>query len=319
MAKRDRTADRLDELARLRSVSDAAVVRPVLADALGERVNLIVERAAKMAMKNHLADLAPAMSAAFDRFMENAAKTDPGCAAKTAIVEALVKFNADCRELYLRGLHHHQHEPVWGGSRDTAAKLRGLCALGLVALGYRDVLYELADLIFDEDPEARLLACRALSGTGVDSAALLLRAKLAAGKDSSEIFGECFASLLTLQPNRSIDLIAKYLSDPDIQMVEAAALSIGSSRNPRAFELLRDGYAAARAVEAKAAILLGIGLTRDAAAIDMLIGELENAQSAGDAAAALRIFRNDPAAAARIEAAIASKNNAAIQRRWRNG
>lgn len=319
VAKQDRTIERLDALAALKNVTDLSVLRPALIEGLADRTYLVVAKAAGMAMKHDLRDLAETMIAAFDRSMENAAKTDRGCSAKTAIAEALVKFNGEYRETYLRGLHHVQLEPVWGGSKDTAAKLRGLCALGLVALGYKDILYELVDLLFDADPEARLLACRALGGTGVDAAALLLRSKLAAGKDTGEIYGECFASLLSLQPNRSIDYIAKFLNGDDVQLVEAAALTIGASRHDRAFALLEGAYSIAMKTETKASLLLSMAMTRNPLAVDLLLAKMADPHNGGDATAALRIFRNDPATLARIEAKLADLNNQTLSRRWRSG
>jgi len=319
VAKRDRTIEKLDALAALKNVSDPAVLRPALVEALADRTYLVVAKAAALVMKHELHDLSDKMIAAFDRFMENAEKTDQGCTAKTAIADALVKFNGEYRETYLRGLHHVQKEPVWGGSKDTAAKLRGLCALGLVALGYKDVLYEHVDLLFDADPEARLLACRALGGTGVDAAALLLRSKLAAGKDTGEIYGECFAALLSLQPNRSLDYIAKFLNNDDAQLVEAAALTIGASRHDRAFDLLRDACAATMMTEAKTSLLLAMAMTRSPAAVDLLLEKMADHHNGGDATAALRIFRNDAATLARIEAKLTDLNSPALQRRWRSG
>lgn len=319
MAKRDRTLERLDELGALKNETDHEVLLPKLREALDEKVNLIVAKAADLARKNDLSSLAPQMIAAFDRFMHNAEKTDQGCAAKASLAEALVKFNAECRDLYLTGIRHIQLEPVWGGSRDTAAKLRGLCALGLVALGYKDVLYELADLLFDDDVEARQLAARALGGTGVDSAALLLRAKLAAGNDSAEIYGECFASLLSLQPNRSIEYIARYLSNLDAALVEAAALSIGASRNTRAFELLRAAYESNHNPELTTPLLLAIATTRQREAIDFLIEEIEDGQGGPDAVSALRVLKSDAELAKRVEAKLTELNDATRSRRWRSG
>lgn len=317
MAKRDRTIEKLDELAALKSVTDASAVRPALAAAIDDKVNLVVEKAAQLAVKFELADLGPALAAVFGRFMVNPVKTDPSCAAKTGIVQALAHFNADAREIYLIGLKHVQPEPVWGGERDTAAKLRGLSALGLTALGYKDILYELADLIFDPDPEARLLGCRALGGTGSDSAALLLRAKASAGHENADVLAECFAGLLSLQPNRSVEFIARFLASANGQTVEAAAMAIGASRNPRAFELLRDAYEGDRIPRDTDPFPLAIAMTRQPAAVEYLLAELESGST--DAAGALRLFRNDPAVAQRVQAILDAANDPRLHRRWRSG
>jgi len=78
VAKRDRTIEKLDALAALKNVSDPAVLRPALVEALADRTYLVVAKAAALVMKHELHDLSDKMIAAFDRFMENAEKTDKG-------------------------------------------------------------------------------------------------------------------------------------------------------------------------------------------------------------------------------------------------
>lgn len=324
MAKRDRVEDRLSQLSALKGVADEAAVRREVAAGLAERVNLVVAKSADVARHRRFADLAPAMVASFERFMGNPEKSDPGRIAKSSLAAALVDLDAAPQDLLLRGLHHQQWEPVWGGSRDTAARLRGQCAIGLVAAGYRDVLYELADLLFDPDPEARLLAARAAGGTGADAAAILLRAKLAAGKDGADVYAECFASLLSLQPNRSAEHVARFLRSGDTALAESAALAIGGSRHPRAFQLLRAAHSTASPLagpDARRTLLLAMAMTRDPAAIDLLLGLVADGEpeTAADAAGALRVARADPAVAARVEPVVAARRDARVTRRWREG
>ena len=45
-----------------------------------------------------------------------------------------------------------QKEGSFGPPVDVAAELRGVCALGLVKIGYGDVLVELTDLLADVEP-----------------------------------------------------------------------------------------------------------------------------------------------------------------------
>ncbi len=72
-------------------------------------------------------------------------------------------------------------EPVWGGTADTAADVRGTCAIGLVATGYPRALVAIAALLYDAEPDARLGAIRAAANGTPREAELLLRSKALAG------------------------------------------------------------------------------------------------------------------------------------------
>ena len=82
--------------------------------ALGHDNNYLVAKAARIVGDNVLLALLPEVLAAYNRFFENAVKSDPQCWAKNALIKAVVAL--ECREpkVYLRGLRHIQEEPVWG-------------------------------------------------------------------------------------------------------------------------------------------------------------------------------------------------------------
>ena len=93
-------------------------------------------------------------------------RADPGCAAKTAIVEALRRLESDDRALYRRGAGHVQMEPVFGGRVDTAVgPARGLGARPRRTAG-GDVLVDLANLLADPEPPVRISAARAVAAHG---------------------------------------------------------------------------------------------------------------------------------------------------------
>jgi hypothetical protein len=122
------------ELAALEALRDAApgAAEPELAKALNLRNNFLVSKAAAVALHHRLTGLTPNLAAAFPRFLERAARSDPQCWAKNALAKTLAAFEYQDPELFLAGMHHIQLEPVWGGSADTAGTLRGTCALALV-------------------------------------------------------------------------------------------------------------------------------------------------------------------------------------------
>src|ERR1700761_467581 len=106
----------------LRNVSPS-VAEPELRKAIGQRNNLIVGRAAAITLHHQLTSLAPDLVAAFERFLQNAAKSDPQCWAKNGIAKALAAFEYQEPEIFLAGTRHVQLEPTWGGSADTAGPL----------------------------------------------------------------------------------------------------------------------------------------------------------------------------------------------------
>src|ERR1700676_4271806 len=121
---------------------DAAALE-LIRKSMASRSNFLVAKAARLAEDNQLADFAPGLIEAFERFFVNAEKTDPQCWAKNALTRALSKLGCRDKDVFLRGLHHHQMEPVWGGRSDSGGTLRANCAhalMGCEGLIAHDVL-----------------------------------------------------------------------------------------------------------------------------------------------------------------------------------
>ena len=167
MAKSRRLEDRLVELNNLRNDPTSELTLSELHKALLDKDNFIVTRAAEMAGEFYLETLEPELVRAFDTLYGQPGKTDPGCSAKTAIAETLYRMETYQEDLYLKGISHVQMEPVWGGQVDTAAKLRGTCALGLVRMNYSNVMIPLAHLLADPESDARISAARAIGYAGL--------------------------------------------------------------------------------------------------------------------------------------------------------
>jgi len=125
MPKSDPVAD---AMARLKACadeprSDASLAE--IAKALAGKHNLPAARAASIVAAAKLSQFIDPLIAAFNRFMEKPSTTDKGCVAKTAIAKALYELESPAHDVFIRGIHHVQHEPVWGGQSDTAADLAG--------------------------------------------------------------------------------------------------------------------------------------------------------------------------------------------------
>ena len=140
--------------------------------------NFIVSKAAKLVADAELIALLPDVLAAYDRYFVDAVKSDPQCWAKNALSNTLVKLGHRSKDAYLRGMRHHQLEPVWGGSSDTAGALRSTCTHALVdcpGISDADLLTALLEPMTDSDKTVRAEAARAIGQVGGVSASLLLR------------------------------------------------------------------------------------------------------------------------------------------------
>jgi len=219
------------ELAQLEAMSgrmpDGAGVERVRA-ALGHQNNYLVGKAARIVADYSLTALLPAVLAAYDRFFEDAVRRDPQCWAKNALVKALVKLGCRDPQVYLRGLHHTQEEPVWGGHSDTAGTLRATCTHALVEcpeIGCADLLDILLGPLLDSDKTVRIEAAKAIGNVGGVSAALLLKLRILLRKDEPEVLGACFSALLGMEKTdrkSSIALVAGFLDDGEEAAAEAA-------------------------------------------------------------------------------------------------
>ena len=137
---------------------------------LGNRSNLLVAKAARLAGDGGLAELTPDLIAAFDRFFMDAVKTDSQCWAKNALAKALVKLEYRSKDVYLRGMRHHQMEGSWGGLSDTAGSLRSTCTHALVdcpGISDAELLAALLEPLTDTDKTVRIEAARAVARVAI--------------------------------------------------------------------------------------------------------------------------------------------------------
>lgn len=240
--------------------------------ALDDRHCRVVAKAARLAEDALRYELVPQLVAAYARFLDKPLKSDPSCYAKKALARALVTLDCSDTEFFRNGLRYQQHEPVWGGTADTAVDVRASCAMGLVASGYSRALVELTTLLNDGEAGARLGAVRAVACGNPREAELLLRAKVLAGDAEPQVLGECFTGLLAVAPEESLEFVAGFLGCDDDAVRELAALALGESRLDAALAplkqawndvLLRDEY--------RRALLRAAAAHRSEAAADWLL------------------------------------------------
>ena len=183
--------------------------------ALANRNNYIVAKASKIAGELGFKALIPDLIPALDRFFLDPVKSDPQCWAKNAIVQALGALGHEESAAFLRGLRHVQMEPVWGGQADTAAPLRGNCALALVQcrdLNDFSLLSHLIEILVDRDKTVRVEAARAIGRLSRPEAGLLLRLRALTGDDAPEALGACLSALLSIEGVRKTGLKPRWRS-----------------------------------------------------------------------------------------------------------
>lgn len=271
------------EIERLNLLRDAdcAAAIAALRKALSDRVNLMAAKAAKMAAELRLAGLIPDLLTAFDRLFEKPIERDPQCWGKNAIAKALVTLGHENSAPFLRGIHHVQMEPVWGGEADTAATLRGTCALALPAccdISRGEILRHLVDSLGDRALPVRSDAVRAIAQMQGDEAILLLRLKARQGDKESEVIGLAFDYLLQLESDRALPFVKDFL-DPKLgPAAEEAALALGSSRLEGAVGVLEQAYARQRDPDFRPVLLRAISSTRHPRALEFLLNMVRNAR-----------------------------------------
>lgn len=265
--------EQLDALARLAEQPPDSWIAPLRA-ALRQRNNYLVAKAAAMVERERIAILLPDLLAAYDRFFEDASKSDPQCWAKNALSKALAALELQEPEPFLRGLRHVQMEPVWGGQSDTAASLRGTCALALVqcrGLSEITLLRYLLDVLVDADKVVRCNAVRAIEQVGSHAASLLLRLRAQLGSDEAEVLGACYSGVLRLEGVAALPWAQHFLAAEDDAAAEAA-LAMAETHSLEAFIMLKQQWEKTRDLWFGSVLLSAIALTRQHEATEFLMG-----------------------------------------------
>ena len=261
-----------------RPLDDAEIA--LVRKSLGHRNNFLVAKAARLAEDNGLADLVPDLIVAFERFFTNPEKSDPQCWAKNALSRALSKLECRDKEVFLRGLHHHQMEPVWGGRSDSAGTLRANCAHALVAcegIANGDLLLLLLDLLADADKSVRVETVRAMAQLGELAIPVLRLRALIPGEDP-EVVSACFRALLEIDPSSAIAFVARFLEQADDTAAEAA-FALAETHSPQALQAFTELHCNpvrwAGDPWFAGILLTSIALTRLPEAVSYLIGLIE--------------------------------------------
>jgi HEAT repeat protein len=315
VAKANKIEDAFERIARTRAAPTSAESLAELRAGLAHKSAHVAAKAAQIAGEFEIGALTPELVGAFERFLVNAVKADPGCVAKAAIVDALQRMGAPEPVVFLRGIRHVQLEPVWGGKTDTAVSLRGSSGFGLVAMGYREALTPLADLLADPAARARAAAARAIAFSEDAAGIPLLRLKALVGDDDAEVLSECLSGLLRLGPAESAEFVGRFLSVEREETREVAALALGSSRRPEALPVLRQWWEGRSDEGPRRTGLLAIAMLKIEPALDFLFGLIAEAPgpTARLAIEALAFHRYDDSLVERVRRAAAARDDVDLE------
>jgi HEAT repeat protein len=294
MARRDTVKESLAEIAMIADEPTTAAARAVLQRALRGRVGIVVAAAARVVADASLLELSELLAPAFERLLTDPLKRDPQCRGKLALVQALAQLEIDARAVYEAGVEHHQYEPIWGGSQDSAGPLRGACAQGLAGLTDPAVLIPIAELLADPECDARVGAVHAVVRYGdVVAGVPLLRLMLRAGESDPAAVGACVEALLRLDPERSLSLVQGMVDTPPEELADAVALALGETRSAGAYELLSDLLERPRTAASRRALYLALSMLRSTDAWRRLLEAVEEdlEEDAAEALAALALHR----------------------------
>ena len=303
MAARPSLDDKLAVLRALRGQSFTPERTADLRKGLGDRSNLVVAAAAEIAGANTLVELARDLEAAFARFLANPLKDDKLCRARIAVVQALDRMEHQRPEVFETASVTVQHEPVWGGTEDTAVPLRAAGLIGLARIEGSRSLPRLVDAMTDPARDVRIAAAQAMGYVGTEAAGLVLRLKARIGDREPDVLSECLSGLLTVAPRENLAVVAGFLTPTAPASCEAAALALGKSRLADALDPLRSCWPRCLDPTLRQRVLLAIAMMRLPAAIDYLV-ELVGSDSEKDAAtalSALKIHNYDPRLRDRLE------------------
>ena len=258
------------------AAADPSTAMDAVTFALEKSSYRIAKRAGEIAVQLESEQLLAPLESAFHRFCRRGEKSDPGCVAKTVIIDALRTLHFDDEDFFAAACQYSQPEPVWGGSVDAAAELRVLAAFALVEMNSRLALPILVDLLVDDEKTCRAGAARALAATGQPAAKLLLRLKTHLGDPEPQVLGECLTGLLDIAQAEAVPIVAGYLMDASLDNRLEAAIALGSSRQVAALEPLQRQFQAADEHEEKSIVLTAIALLQHDDAIEFVRQQLQS-------------------------------------------
>jgi hypothetical protein len=175
----------------------------------------------------------------------------------------------------------------------------------------------------DTEANARVAAARALvyRGDPDGAASALFRLKLLAGDREVDVTIECITALLKLAPVTSLPFVQTNFLDSRFvgeDLEQAALLSIGETRRPEAFDLLRSRWDRNPSTESRKSLILAMALTRQPIAIAFLCEQIADGSRATALAIleAMKMYRGDDSTRGKIASAVAKSGEDELRLRF---
>lgn len=283
MAKKAKDLEaRLDYLGALSLSSDELTEDDlaIISKELNSKKGLLISKAVEIIVDRDLRQFSEQLIETLKQLFDASHESDPGCESKCKIVNLLIDWQKIDLETLFIGVRYQQLEPVWGRSIDTAGRLRGVSARGLILKNHSRAGFEIARLMADDSVEARLEAIEASTYLPTREWEMLVRHKIYAGKDEPEIILACFDVLSRYAPENSMDLFEEMLHrdgmlQEDGIFREGAALALGTSRQPQAFELLKTEIEKTRFQSDQRILVQGMALLRSEESFQYLVNQIK--------------------------------------------
>jgi HEAT repeat protein len=303
--RRSPTEVELDALRTVTSAPTSPETIERLRAALRSPHSLVVAYAATHVREHALEGFGDDLEASFRSFMSAPAKSDPGCRARLATLEALDYGEHRDSQPFLAATRAVQMEAAWGPPVDTAVGLRSRGVLALSRLDHPDLPIIAGALLGDAESPVRQAAADALAASQHRSSAGLLLLRWAMGDDDPLVILACMSGVLALAPEEALPKLRGALSGADRGDREAAALALGQSKRDDALDALLEALAHSPEAVDRATILRAVGLHRSDRALNAVLDVVATGRDADAEAAvvALAPRRFDPGARARVEQA----------------
>jgi hypothetical protein len=195
-----------------------------------------------VAASREIADLAlsesePALKEAYLRLARNP-KKDNGCIAKLAIAKAIAQLQSRDIEWFKRESRYVQLEPVFGGKRDAGIEIRNCCIAALTSFPWQQSAETIIERLGDTEPVVRMAAIKAISAYDGREPEHVILTKLVCGDPVSEVMGEIFRAMNSMEMENRIIRFEHYLRNESDDIRIEAAFALGESHLPEALQVL---------------------------------------------------------------------------------
>ena len=250
-------------------------------------VTLASEKAVQELAKLKHPSVAPAMTELYNWLEQDPTKRDKTCGIRTAIAEAFGEIGTvvgiDTLKKAIRTVQ------IGPGPEDVAIKLRATAALAL-AQSDSESLYELAILLFDEEPAiptspisrpfvkapTRRAAAQAMAILGDAGGAAILAVKLKfPGGEVPEVLADCLEALISIRPTYVLEIAKPYLVGDDEYLCAITALALAQNMGQNVLPLLLDTLDTVHGA-AKESIVIAISVIRSSSIRQILLDLLDN-------------------------------------------